>query len=515
MRKIREALRLHFGLGRSARETARSIGVAQSTVTELIQRAKLAGLSWPLPDGLSEAELERQLYPGSQGRPRARPEPDWEQIDRDLRRHKGMTLELAWLEYKRTYGDGLQYSQFCVHHQRWRGQLDIVLRQDYRAGEKLFVDYAGSTVPILHRRTGTSTEAEIFVAVLGASSYTYVEAQRAQDLACWLGGHVRAFNYFGGVPAVCIPDNLKSGVKDPSWYEPGLNPSYAELAEHYGTVVIPARPRRARDKAKAEQGVQLAERWILAVLRRRTFTSIEELNQAIAELLERLNERPFRKREGCRRSLFEALDRPALKPLPPSPYVFGEWKQATVHVDYHLEIDHNYYSTPFALIGKRLDVKVSASTVEIFHRGQRVASHPRLLGRGQHHTDPSHRPPSHRFYLEWTPERFIRWAATVGPRTAKFVERILHDKPHPELGYRACLGVMRLAKSYPSERMEAAAERALSLRVHTLRSLKSILERGLDRQAIEPAQDTMLPVPTHPNVRGADYFAQEEGAAGC
>jgi transposase len=513
MRKIRETLRLHFGLGRSARETARSVGVAQSTVSYLIQRARLAGLGWPLPDGMSETELERLLYPGNQGRPRRRPEPDWESIDRDLRRHKGMTLELAWLEYRNACSAGLQYSQFCAHYQQWRGKLDIVLRQNYRAGEKLFVDYAGPTVPIVHRKTGTTTQAQIFVAVLGASSYTYVEAQRGQDLASWLSGHVRAFAYMGGVSEVIVPDNPKTGVKEACWYEPELNPSYRDLAEHYGTVVIPARPRRPRDKAKAEQGVQLAERWVLAVLRHRIFTSLDELNEAIAELREQLNDRPFRKREGSRRSLFEALDRPALRPLPPTPYVFAEWKKATVHVDYHVEVDHNYYSAPYQLIGERLDVRVSATTVEVIHRGQRVGSHPRLFGKGQHHTDPAHRPPSQQAYLDWSPERFINWASTVGPRTAQFVALIMQEKQHPEQGYRSCLGVMRLAKDYPHERMEAAAERLLGLRVHTFRSLKSVLDRGLDRQSVEP---TPTPeVPTHANVRGATYFTQEEGADRC
>ncbi len=338
MRKIREVLRLHFDQQRSLREIAESLLIGHTTAGDVIRRAKEAGLGWPLPETLDDAELEQRLYPGNQGRPRWRPEPDWARVDAELRAHKGVTLELLWLEYKRKHPEGYQYSQFCAHFAQWRKKQDVVLRQSYRAGEKMFVDYAGPKVPVYDRRTGAvAFEASIFLAVLGASNYVFCEAHRAQDLPHWLQGHVHAFEHFHGVPRIVVPDNLKAGVREPSFYEPDLNPSYAKLAAHYGTVVIPARPRRPRDKAAVEVGVQVVERWVLAVLRHRWFFDLAELNAAIALRVQWLNERPFRKRDGSRRILFETLDRPALQPLPQTAYVFAEWKQPKVNIDYHVD----------------------------------------------------------------------------------------------------------------------------------------------------------------------------------
>lgn len=508
MRKIREVLRLHWGLGLSMRQSARSLSVACSSVSDLVQRAKAAGLGWPLPDALDEAELERALYRGNQGRPRRRPEPDWAGLDIELRR-KGVTLELLWIEYKREHPNGYQYASFCAHYRRWRQRQDVVLRQPYRAGEKLFVDYAGQTMPIVDPRTGSVREAQLFVAVLGASNYTYAEAQWAQDLPSWIGGHCRALAFFGGVPEVVVPDNLKAGVRHPSWYEPDLNPTYADWAAHYGTVVLPARPRHPRDRAKVEVGVQIVERWVLAVLRHRTLTSLGEANAAIGELVDRLNTRPFKKRDGSRRSLFEVLEQPALKPLPARSYEFAQWKQAKVSIDYHVAVDANYYSVPYQLLGERVDVRLTAGTVEVFRQGRRVASHARVAGRGSYQTDPAHRPQAHQRYLDWAPSRLVRWAATVGPHTATLVETLLREKLHPEQGYRACLGIVRLGKHYPHERMEAAAGRALAFHAHSYRSLKSILEKGLDQTDLDLSPN-VPPQPPHANVRGALYFADEE-----
>lgn len=307
-----------------------------------------------------------------------------------------------------------------------------------------------------------------------------------------------------------MPDNTTTGVKHACWYEPVLNATYAEWAAHYGTVILPTRPAHPRDKAKAEVSVQIAERWILAVLRHRTFTSVAEWNAAIAPLREALNDRPFRKRDGSRRTLFETVDRPALRPLPATPYEFAEWKQAKVAIDYHVAADHNFYSTSFRLIGAHVDVRLTAQTVELLHHGRRVASHVRLYGRGLYSTDPAHRPAAHQRYLDWTPERLIGWARSVGPHTAQLVETILRERPHPEHGYRTCLGIIRLGKYYPHDRVEAAAVRALGVHALSYRSLKSILEKGLDQCALDLPAD-VRPVGTHANVRGAHYFIDPKG----
>jgi transposase len=514
MRQIRDVLRLAVGQQRSVREVARSLGLGHTTVSGLLRRAREANLyRWPLPEELDETELERRLYPGNQGRPHRRPEPDWSHLDAELRAHKGVTLELLWMEYKREHPDGLQYSQFCVHFALWRGKVDLVMRQSHRAGEKMFVDYAGPKVPILDRRSRTVRfAASIFVAVMGASSYIFLEAHPDQTLPYWLQGHVHAFEHFGGVSELVVPDNPKTGVIEASWYEPVLNPSYADLAAHYGTTILPARPRRPRDKAIAEVSVQVAERWVLAVLRHHEFFSLDELNRTMAEELARVNDRPFRKREGSRRSVFMALDRPALRPLPPTPYEFAEWRRATVNIDYHVEVDHNYYSVPHALVGLRLDVRLSAGTVEILHKGQRVASWPRQGGRGQFSTLPEHMPSAHRLYLDWPPSRLIRWGHSVGPRTGELIEAILATKPHPEQGYRRCMGILGLGKRYEAERLEAAAGRALLSRAYSYRSLRSILERGLDRLPLPPEASAPATLGEHANVRGAGYFAPKGGS---
>ena len=376
MRKIRDVLRLYFAAALSIRAIARSLGTSPSTVGEYLRRAKVAGLSWPVPESVDDTGLERRLFPPPPPSRTARPLPDWSEVHRELRR-KSVTLSLLWQEYKETHPEGLQYSWFCEQYRAWAAKLDLVMRQEHRAGEKLFVDYAGQTVPVVDRKTGAVRQAQIFVAVLGASSYTFAEATWTQTLPDWTASHVRAFAFYGGCPELVVPDNLRSGVSRAHRYEPDLNPTYHDLARHYGVAVLPARVRRPRDKAKAEVAVQVVERWILAALRHRTFFSLAELNAAIAELLERLNTRRFRKLPGSRRSQFEELDRPALRPLPNSPYVFAEWQAARASTDYHVEVDGHYYSVPHALVRRQLDVRLTARTVECFHRGQRVASHVR------------------------------------------------------------------------------------------------------------------------------------------
>ncbi len=401
--------------------------------------------------------------------------------------------------------DGYQYSQFCDLYRQWQKKLDPTMRQEHRAGEMMFSDFAGQTIPVVDARTGVVTEAQIFVGVLGASNYTHAEAFPSQELPHWIAGHVHAFNYFGGAPRVLVPDNLKSGVSKANRYEPVINATYADMAAHHGCVVIPARPRKPRDKSKVEVGVLIVERWILARLRNRTFFSFAELNAAIRELVEHLNRKPFKKLPGSRLLLFEEIERAALRRLPPTPYEFALWPKAKVSIDYHLEIDRHYYSVPYRYIGETCDVRLTAAVVEIFLRSRRIASHLRSYRRGGFTTESSHMPESHRRHLEWTPSRIVSWGQKVGPATGEFAEGVLKSKPHPEQGFRSCLGIMRLGKQYGDDRLEAACRRALTARAFSYRSVESILKTGLDRQPL-PEQPRVRPHPMHENVRGPNYY---------
>jgi transposase len=508
MRTIKEILRLRWEAGLSHRAIAVSCRKGQTTVQDYLLRAKAAGLSWPLPEGMNEEELERLLFPPPAPSCHRRPEPEWATIHQELRR-KGVTLGLLWQEYKAVHPDGYQHSRFCQRYQQWAGRLEPVLRQHYVGGEKLLVDYAGQTVPVVDRQTGEVRQAQIFVAVLGASNYTYVEATWSQGLADWIGSHRRCFEFLGGVPALVIPDNIKSGVTSPCFYDPDLNRTYQKLAEHYQTAVLPARIRRPRDKAKAEAGVQGAERWILARLRHRRFFSLVELNDALWALLGEYNRRPFQKLEGCRESLFLSLDRPALKPLPARPYEYAQWKKARVSIDYHVEVDRHYYSVPYQLLHAQVEVCLTAHTVEILHKGTRVASHLRSFVRGGHTTVLAHMPRHHREYVEWHPERLLRWAQQIGPATAQLVEQMLASRPHPVQGYRACLGVLRLGRHSGPARLEAACTRALALHALSYQSIKSILAHGLETQPLPPTATAHTPI-RHVHIRGAQYYAQEE-----
>jgi transposase len=428
-----------------------------------------------------------------------------EQIHKDLGR-KGVTLRLLWLEYKQANPEGYQYSQLCLLYHQWTAHLDVCLRQSFRAGEKLFVDYAGQTIPITDPMTGQSRQAVLFVATLGASNYTFCWASESQSLPDWVDAHVRAFAFFGGVPAIVVPDNLKAGVTKACRYEPDLNPTYHELARHYGTVVIPARARKPQDKAKVESAVLVVERWILAALRNHSFFSLHELNLAIAEKLAELNNRPFQKLASTRKDLFETLDRPALKPLPACPHEYAEWKKARVNIDYHIELEGHYYSVPYQLVKEQVEIRLTASTVEILFKGRRVASHRRRHRRGAHTTDPSHMPKSHQRYLEWSPSRILSWAAKTGPKTEALVACILETRRHPEQGFRSCLGILRLGKRYSPERLEAACARALECHALSYRSVESILKTGLDRQALSTDALSQKPSLVHPNIRGKEYY---------
>ena len=504
MRKIREILRLS-AQGLSRRSVGEATRLPYTTVADHLVRAGRAGLGWPLPDDMDDDQLEARLFARAEPPPSAsRPLPDWTAVHRELRR-KGMTLQLLHMEYKEDHPDGYQYTQFCRHYRRWHGHLDLVMRQEHRAGEKLFVDFAGQTIPITNPATGEITEAQLFVAVLGASNYTYAEALPSQELPHWIAAHVHAFTFLEGCPRIVVPDNLRSGVTRAHRYEPELNRTYEEMAAHYGCAVILARPRKPRDKAKAENGVLLAERWILAALRNRTFFSLAEANVAIRERLAWLNARPFRKLPGSRLSLFAELDRPALRPLPSHPYEFATWKTVKVNIDYHVEVDRHWYSVPYQLVGERCDIRVTAGIVEVLHRARRVASHPRSRVQRRFTTLSEHMPEAHRRHAEWTPGRIVAWAERTGPATGALVAAIIASRPHPEQGFRSCLGIMRLGRRYGDERLEAAAARALAVGAHSYRSVESILKSGLDGLPL-PGSEPVTSIGDHANVRGAGYY---------
>lgn len=507
MRKVLEVLRLAYEHGRSQREIAASLVLSQSTVSDYLRRFRASGLAWPLPAELSEPALEAQLFARpAQPAASARPLPDWPTVHRELKR-KGVTLQLLWLEYKQTAPDGYQYTQFCRHYHAWAAQVDPVLRQEHKAGERVFVDYAGPTLDVVDPTTGAVRAAQVFVAALGASHLLYVEATWTQALPDWIAAHGRMLAYFGGVPALIVPDNLKAGVTHASFYEPELNPTYQDFAAHYGTAILPTRIARPRDKAKVETAVQIAEREMLAPLRHQVFTSLAELNAALAARLAAVNDRPFQKLAGSRRTLFETLERPALRALPPTPYELAEWRTAKVNIDYHIAVEGHLYSVPYPLVKATVRVRLTTTMVEVLHEGKRVAVHIRSALKGRFTTDPAHRPKAHQRHLEWSPSRLLRWGVAIGPGAAAVVQHILDGKPHPEQGYRACLGLFALSRRYTAARLEAACTRAQRTGALSYKSVKSILAAGLDQLPAEEPPPLTLPA-AHAHVRGPDYYRQ-------
>ena len=522
MRKIREVLRLKWERKLSDRQIAKSCQLSRSTINGYIGRAEAAGLSWPLAEDLDDEALEAQLYPKSVGVDYSdKPLPDWEEIHKELKR-KGVTLFLLWQEYKLEHTNGLAYSSFTLKYRHWRKERKLSMRQHHKAGEKLFVDYAGMTIDITDPSTGEVKAAQVFVATLGASNYTYAEASWTQTIEDWLGSHRRALEFFGGVPEIIVPDNLRAGVKSPSYYEPDINRSYLELAQHYGVAVIPARVRKPKDKAKVEKGVQQVERSILAPLRKRTFFSLIDANEAIAKLLEAMNGKPMQKQKLSRKDLFVELEKPVLRALPQAAYVLAKWKKATVHIDYHVGLENHYYSVPYQYVGEAVELRYTQTTLEVFHKGKRIASHYRTLtpGRGHRQTTlKDHMPDKHKLKGEWSAERFIRWAKKTGVYTSQFIEALLASKKHPEQGFRACLGVMRLGKIYGDERLEATCKRACYLQSYSYKSVESILKHKLDKEALpqslatgHDAQAHQVEQATqkqHQNLRGAAYYQEE------
>ena len=506
MRKLRELLRQHHELKLSNRAIARGLSMSSSTVSDYLGRARIAKLPWPLPPELEDDEkLEGLLFPDEKSPKLTRPEPDWALVHAELKK-KGVTKLLVWHEYREAQPEGYAYSQFCEHYARWLASASVIMRQQHRAGEKCFVDFSGDGVEVVDGASGEVRVAKLFVAVLGASSLTYVEPVFGEDVPTWVGCHVRAFEYFGGVTELVVPDNLKAGVTRAHRYEPDLNPTYADLARHYGFAVLPARPRRPRDKAKVEVGVLLAERWILAALRHRRFARLGEVQEAVRPLLDRLNARPMRKLGKSRRELFEEVERAALKPLPSRAYELAFWKKARVNLDYHVELEGHCYSVPYTLVGKEVELRHTEACVEVFLGGRRVASHVRSAQKGRFTTLAEHMPAAHRAHAEWTPSRIIRWAEGVGPSCALLVEELMKRRPHPEQGFRSALGLIRLAdeKRYGKQRVEKACARALRHRAVSYKSVLAILQHHLEDA--DAAREEKGPLPEHQNVRGAHYY---------
>jgi len=515
MQKIKDLLRLHLAGGvTSRRQLAQIVGCSKTAVSDCLRRAHVAGLSdWPLVAGLDEGELEARLYPSQansklKGR-RPRPEPDWSEIRAELvRRDHHVTLALLWQEYKAEQPDGYQYSQFCDLYRRFEKKLSVVLRQMHRGGEKSFVDFCDG-IALIDIETGELIPTELFVGALGASSYTFATATLSQELPVWLDSHARMYEYFEGVSALTVCDNLRSGVTHPDRYEAEVNATYRDFASHYGTCVFPTRVRKPRDKGKVEAAVLVAQRWILAALRHRRFYHLDELNAAIAELLEKLNHRKMRHVKASRRELYERLDRPALKPLPARRYEYAEHKEVKANIDYHIEFDEHYYSVPYTMVGEQFWCRATHQTVELYHKGKRITSHVRSFVKYGYSTHPEHRPASHRAHLEWTPSRLINWGKKIGPHTAAVVEHVLNSKPHPEQGYRSTLGLLRLSNRFGTGRLEKACERSIAIGSANYRTVKMILKRRMEAAPLpDQAQDSDATSGLGAaNVRGRRYYS--------
>lgn len=506
MRLIKEVLRLKFTAHLSHRQIAAALRIGVGSVSNYLAAFDRSGLSYPLPADLDQTELERLLFPPTvSDSPPSRVTPDFADIHSQLRL-KGVTRQLLWEEYCHEHGPqkAYSYTQFCVLYQRWLSGRRLSMRQTHCPGEKMFVDYCGKTVEIINTATGEITQAQIFVGVLGASNYTFAEATRSQKLEDWIGSHCRAFAFFGGVPQLIVPDNLKSAVTKACRYEPLLNQTYEEMLRHYNTLALPTRPYKPKDKAKAEVAVQIVTRWILARLRHHRFFSLFGLNLEIRRLLNELNDRKFKRLPGSRRSQFEALDKPALQPLPADDYEYAEWRKARVGIDYHIEVDRHFYSVPSSFVKREVEVRLTASSIECFAGGKRIATHARSRLQGSHSTQAEHLPKAHRAHLEWTPGRFLNWANEIGEATRELVKHLLWTRPHPEMGYRSCLGLLGLKKRFGQERLEAACQRALDNGTPHRRSVLSILEQGLDR--LPPTEEIEQTPILHENIRGSSYY---------
>jgi transposase len=503
MRKIKEIFRQHHN-NRSYRDIAASLNIGISTISDYLSRAKKIGLTWPFPEELSEEELYNKLFNPSDKKSAQRPLPEWEDIHRELRK-KGMTLQLLWREYKDIHPNGFGYTQFCTHYRRYVKSISPVMRQPHKAGEKTFVDYAGMKVPWINPSTGELHEAEIFVGSLGASQYTFVEATATQQLPDWIQSHVRMWEYFGGVSDIAVPDNLRAGVRKAHRYDPDVNANYQHLSEHYGFAIVPARANEPKDKAKVENAVGWVERQILAPLRHITFTSIAEINAAIKPRLAKINGQPFQKMKTSRVELFETIDKPALKPLPPSAYQYVDWSKAKIHIDYHFVFKEHFYSVPYNYIHREVDLCTTGTTIECFYQGKRIAAHARSYVRYQFTTLPDHMPPNHLAQAEWSPERMRRWAKKIGVQTASFIEHMILSRPFPQQAMRSCLGLLRMGKRFGDERLEKACAIALSAGATRYQQVEAILKNKIDLLNSQSESQSNV-VSLHQNIRGSNYY---------
>ena len=505
MRKIREVLRLRLEAGLSIRQISASTKTSVGAIQKLLTRAQALEITWPLPENLDDGRLAAMLYPGADPTSSSRYQvPDWLTVHQSLK-HKGVTKQLLWEEYTAQYPNRCySYSQYCDRFRHWQKQQRRSMRQIHKAGEKCFIDYCGPTVPIINPQTGEIRTAQVFVAVLGASNYTYAEATWSQVLQDWLMSHVRTFEFFGGVPEMIIPDNLRSGVNKACRYDPDLNPSYQQLAAHYQVAVLPARPYKPKDKAKAEVGVQIVERWILARLRHHTFFTLADLNQCIRALLDDLNSRPFRALPGNRQEAFKTLDQPALKALPKHPYEYVEIRRCRVNIDYHIEFQRHYYSVPHQYVGEQVDLHAGERLVQIYFRQQLITSHPRSHQYGIT-TEPGHMPTRHQKQQQWTPGRLKSWARDIGPDTLVWVSGRMDEREHPEQAYRVCLGLLNLSKAYPAERLNASCRIANREGLDRLKHIKAILRSNRDKLPEQLPLHTELPQ-HHENIRGPKSF---------
>lgn len=506
MRKLKDVIRLKFDAKLSNRQVAASLSISAATVSNYINRAIQLGItSWPLDAKWDEHTLTRAFNNTPIQRARS-VTPDWVKVQQELR-CKTMTLQLLWEEYQdQNPKQSYSYNHYCRLYRHWLGKQKLSMRQNHKAGEKLFVDYCGKTIDIINPDTGEIRTAQVFVAAMGASNYTYAEATWSQGLEDWIMSHARCLEFLGGVPELIVPDNLKSGVSKSCRYEPDLNPTYQQLAAYYQTTVIPARPYKPQDKSKVEVAVQIVERWIMARLRHTTFYSLKQLNQHITELLHDLNNRPMKKHPGTRASQFEAIDQGALKPLPKIAYQYTQIKKVRVHLDYHVEVNKHYYSVPHALVKQQLEVHITGQQVHIYQQDKLVAQHPRSHCAGRHTTNEQHMPTAHRAHNQWTPERFERWAKQIGADTQALVALYLSQRRHVEQNYRRCLGLLNLAKTYTEPRLNAACKRALMLNTTTLKSIEKMLEKGLESQPLPSTQAEQSPTIHHQNLRGQNYY---------
>jgi transposase len=504
VRKIREIIRLKEEVGLSNRAIARACKISNSTVGDYLRRIQEAGLHWPLAEEINEEELTHKLFPEDKVAVEpVRPLPDWEEIRKELSK-KGVTLRLLWIEYHEKHSDGYKYSQYCEYYRRWSKTQSPTAHIPHTGGEEMEVDYPGLMVAIVNPETGEVRQAPVFVATLPASNYLYAEVQPSQESCHWINGHVRAFEFFGGVARILRPDNPKTGVKSPDYYEPDLNPTYQAMAEYYQVAVLPARVRKPKDKANVENGVQNVERWIIAPLRNRTFFSEAEANRAFKPLLEALNNRPMLHLGKSRRQLFEELDQPALRPLPEKSYQFAFWKTVRVNIDYHVSFEKHFYSVPHILIHQAVEIKATERMIEVFHKGKQVAVHPRSATAGRFSTRAEHMPSNHRFILELDAGWLLKQAEKVGPRTGQYVTALLHARPFPEQAYRSCLGVLSLARKYPASLLETACQCLLEAHLLSYRDLKSELQ-ALARSSASPTPQP-TPLPVHENIRGETYY---------